>query len=60
MLYDDLAKHINLAQNSIIICTSCNNNDGVVCVTDYIPFVRSFRFLGYILTRCNAPKLNRS
>ena len=41
--------------------TSCSNNDGLVCVNDFIPFVRSFRyFLNYILTRCNALKLNRS
>ena len=39
--------------------TSRSNSDGVVCGTDFIPFVRSFRyFLDYILTRCNAPKLN--
>ena len=24
--------------------TSCSNNDGVVCVSDFIPFVRSFRY----------------
>ena len=31
--------------------TSCSNNDGAVCVTDFMPFVRSFRhFLDYILT----------
>ena len=47
-------------QNSIIMYTSCNNNDGVVCVTDFIPFVRFFKFVRLLLTRCNAPKLNRS
>ena len=42
--------------------TSCSTNYGVVCGTDFIPFVRSFRyiFLDYILTRCNAQNLNRS
>ena len=27
------------------MCTSCINNDGVVCVTDFIAFLRSFRFV---------------
>ena len=36
MLYYDLVTNVSTEQ---YMCTSCNNNDGVACVTDLIPFV---------------------
>ena len=45
MLYYDLVKNVSTEQ---YMCTSCNNNDGVACVTDFIPFLLTvLDFLDY-------------